>query len=337
MNIRLNCLVLSLLLLSRQVLCGEHLLFIHALSVSSNPSGININVTDGGTGSSFMPGFSNGVVSLRERWCSAEQERRNMQLDQVSWVVAKQNQNIAGIPVTVSLSGSGWSNPSYHPDVPGYVKLQFYTHKTGLGYCNDYNKPIYTYSRDISFANMNINISPDVKYAVPGVYSGYVEVYLGEVEHYYDDKNDAGNAIVMSKLTDIATKIVNYGSSVKIPVILTIDSKCQVNSYGTINLSHGTLPMNKANGHISNKVALSLNCSKETTVKISALGTKNVDGLTNSTVCGSGRCDIVINGGGGSYKQTSKVHNISVESQFFTTRPEPGSFDGSGILRIEFD
>lgn len=332
---RLKAIFLFLGFLSNKV-HSEHLLFIHALSVSGTPTSININVTDGGVGSSFMPSFNSGVVTLRERWCSVEQEGRSMALDQVSWVVAMQSQNIGGIPVTVSLSGNGWSNPSYHPDVPGYVKLHYYTTKTGNGYCNDANKPVITYSRPISFTNMQINIVPDVRYAVPGVYSGYIEVFLGEVEHFYDAKGDAGSVTVDSLLTNIATKIVGYGSSVKIPVRLTIDSKCQVNNYGTINLTHGTFSISDANGHRSNKVALSLNCTENTSVKISALGTVPVDGLVNSTKCGSGRCNILINGNS-SYQSSNVTHNVSVDSEFFATDPVAGPFNGSGILRIEYD
>ena len=336
MNSKLKILFSFLLLLSYSVRC-EHLLFIHALGVSGNPTGININVTDGGMGATRMPGFSNGIVSLKERWCSNEQGERMMPRDQVSWVVAKEKQNIAGIPVTVSLSGSGWGNPSYHPDVPGYVKLQYFTQGSAMGRCNDTNKPGITYGRPISFTGMYINVVPDVRYAVPGIYNGVIEVYLGEVEHFYDQKGDAGDAIVFSKLTDIATKIVGYGSSIKIPVTFTIDTKCRVNSYGTINLNHGSLPVNKANGHLSNKVSVSINCTKNTSVKITALGTSPVNGVTNSTKCGSGRCEILIDGKGGSYQHTNTIHSVEVQSQFFAASPEPGIFDGSGILRLEYD
>lgn len=179
--------------------------------------------------------------------------------------------------------------------------------------------------------DLYIDVQVDRRTAIPGNYVVSVPFrYLyEELKGYingWPSYDRMGQLIAHSPVTEFKVNI-------------SVRSKCDFNA-SPINLSHGTMSGQSADGNQTLPYNLNVTCTPGTSLSVKLLGTQKVSGKTdNYTQCGTGGvCELTFDNG--KYDETITIDNsktLSIKSTYRLndiTKPVAESFEGSGILQM---
>lgn len=150
-------------------------------------------------------------------------------------------------------------------------------------------------------------------YSIPVKYGHfeYKSIYSEDIPSWVLDSLHASNAILYPELN------------------LNVISNCVYPLSSEINLNHGSMNINNADGNVSNSFNLSMACSISTSVSFSL--------VEKDVKCGNGVCEIRINGTKDSITELIGPSgiNLSITSTYKKGAHElGGDFVGNGILKI---
>lgn len=182
-----------------------------------------------------------------------------------------------------------------------------------------------------NYQEFSINLKVERGSAIPGKYNIKIPLKYA----YEENKQFPSGAPSVGQLVSI----LEGSNESYIPLNLTVVSKCNFNT-SPINLSHGTMTGQNADGNQTSPYNLNVTCTPGTSLSVKLLGTQKVSGKTdNYTQCGTGgMCELTFDNG--KYDETMTIDNsktLSIKSTYRLndiTKPVAESFEGSGVLQV---
>jgi len=179
--------------------------------------------------------------------------------------------------------------------------------------------------------DLHINVQVDRRTAIPGNYTVSVPF-----RYLYEELKGYINGWPSS---DGMAQLMANSPVTEFKVNISVRSKCNFNT-SPINLSHGTMSGQSANGSQTPPYNLNVTCTPGTSLSVKLLGTQKVSGKTdNYTQCGTGGvCELTFDNG--KYDETMTIDNsktLSIKSTYRLndiTKPVAESFEGSGVLQV---
>lgn len=314
----------------------QHFLFIPNKQIEIHTESVNLK-DDTVSVKAFLSGLVNGYQPSRVIYnnCTATHSTIPAKQSKTSWLLIPREFVFQGQRIRVSIDVyNGWRTPTSSIQLPaGYdVKIVQNIIDSRLEICWQIGGTVNT---ELYWENAQLTFTVSKQGFPPGDYKIPISFYYGYEEHKY-------SGATVAPIAQLAYILLQHGRKDWFDLDVAVRSRCHLNNYGPVSLSHGRMTSDEANGNKTSPARVSVTCDYNAPVKVELIGNQRVAGRTkNFTRCGSGgTCELTFNGG--EYDKTyNTTGNLDIDV-ISTFHPNPGPaiegvFSGSGVLKVIFE